>query len=433
MFYALISLTNVSFAHDVPSTLATSSSDVQDELPFAIRPFGRLYFRPELGLNRHDYDFGATDTDFIFTLRTNTGLKVDLKNDIYMVVDLQSYGTYNLQNGPLDPSIKLYQGYLDFVDIGGSPWDIRVGRAELDQYGDGMLIAPDRFYDGFSLEQARARYDTEKVVLNIAWHQLYAAGVSDTGEETWRNPVLFGTHDTVFIDPSFSVDAYWWWLVSKPFMGFVTQTYNVGGRVFGTVGESVTLDYSAEGVWQTGTAKLLTDTSVTANINASAVNPKVGLGTGPLHFGLEYYRASGDDDLSDGVIRSFNLMWQDPHGRFGNLDRYLGSNIQSGIVSAEVALGGGEMAGHLGINGVALSVLAVGDPNAGVFEDGAAPRPNAPTAIGKGGDLWWYQPINRQVQWDMNVSLLKPGALVADTAGHSDLLFRTYGTIEASF
>ena len=435
MLLALILSAAPSLADEPAGVASDTSAEAAGAFPFEVTPFGRLYFRPELGLNRHDYDWGNGDTDFTFTLRTNTGLDVALDNDIHLVVDLQSYGTYNLNAAPLEPGIKLYQGYLDFVDMGGSPLDLRVGRAELERYGDGMLIAPDRFYDGFSLEQARLRYDTDKVVLNAAWHQLYAPGTSPTGEETWRNPVLFGTHDTFLINPAFNVDAYWWWLVSKPFMGFATQTYSLGGRVFGATGEagdSLTLDYSAEGVWQTGTAKLLTDKSVTATINAYAVNPKVGLGTGPLHFGLEYYRASGDDDLTDGVIRSFNLMWQDPHGRFGNLDRYLGSNIQAGIVSAEVALGG-EMAGHLGLNGTTLSVLEAGDPNAGVFEDGSIPRARAPKAIGMGGDLWWRQPVSRQVMWDMNLSVLQPGGLIQDTLGSSDLVLRAYGTIEANF
>ena len=414
--------------------LSAAPAAAGDSPVLEARPFGRIFFRPELGLNLHDFDSDASDTDFIFTLRTNTGLDTRLPHDVHVVFDLQSYGTYALNAGPLDPSVNLYQGYVELVDMGNTPLDLLVGRFEEASYGTGMLVAPDSFYDGFSLEGLRLRYNTDRATLDLVWSQLYAFD-STAGEEDafWRNPVLFGTNDTVHINRALSFDGYLWWMVAKPFSGWVTMTYTLGGRVFGEAGEAVILDYSVEGTWQTGTAKGILDASAKGTISAYALDPRVGATIGPVRVGLEYYRASGDADTSDDVIRSFNTMWQDPHGRFGNLDRYTGSNLQAGILSVDARLAGGDLASHLGANATTLSVLEPGDSNAKVFQDGSTPPADASTALGLGGDLWYKVPITQEVGWQINLSAMQPGALIEDTLGKADLQFRGYTAIEAQF
>lgn len=413
---------------NAPAIAAEGSSIV------SARPFGRIFFRPELGLNMHDFDWNARDTDFIFTLRTNTGIDVELPRDIHVVTDLQSYGTYALNAGPLDPSIKLYQGYIDFLDMGDTPLNLRVGRFEEEPYGTGMVISNDRFYDGFSLEGVRLRYDTERVKIDLMWSQLYAFDTTG-GEDAafWRNPVLFGTDGAVRLLPALSVESYVWWMVARPFMGWKTQTVTLGARLYGRSGGPVPIDYSVEGNWQTGTGKGLADERDRATISAYAVEPRVGAAFGPVHLGLEYYRASGDDDISDGEVKSYNTMWQNPHGRFGNLDRYTGSNIQAGILAAEIRLAPGDLPSRLGGDAFTLSVLEPGDPNASVFQDGTVPDADASRALGSGGDLWLAVPVTREVRWRIDFAAMQPGALVKEAAGTADLQFRGYTMIEAEF
>lgn len=403
--------------------------------PVELTPFGRVFFRPELTFNHSDFDWDQSDTGWIFTLRTNAGADVALPGDIHVVLDLSSFGTYLLGAGPLDPTVRLYQGYFELRDMGRTPLDLRVGRMELGTYGTGMLIAADDFYDGFSLDGWRLRYDTDRAVLDLLWNQLYADvdvlidGTAD--EPVWYNPVLFGTHDTVRLGSArkHGLDAYLWWLVSRPWQGYACQTVTLGFRSFGEAGP---VDYSVEVAGQAGGGALISDRSQTASLRAYALEPGVGWRRGPVRVGLALYRASGDPDPSDDQLESWNTMWEDPHGRFGNIDRYKGSNLQSERLELSWWLAKGARPSWLHLQGYALQVLSPADTSGEVFA-AASPSADASPMLGLGGDLSYTWPITEQLHLEFDVSVFQPGAYVQDTLGTADLQTTGYVHTEARF
>lgn len=400
-----------------------------------LTPFGRVFFRPELTFNHDDFDWSTDDTGWIFTLRTNLGTDVALPGDVHVVFDLTSYGTYLLHAGPLDPEVRLYQGYFELRDMGSTPLDLRVGRMELGTYGNGMLIAADDFYDGFSLDGWRLRYDTDRAVLDLVWNQLYANvdllidGTADA--DVWYNPVLFGTHDTVRFGSQrqHGADAYLWWLVSRPWQSYQSQTVAAGLRSFGQAGP---VDYSVELAGQVGSGKLISDNAQTASIGAYAVEPRVGWRRGPVRLGLALYRASGDPDPSDDHLQSWNTMWEDPHGRYGNLDRYKGSNLQSERVELTWWPSGDDGSSSLHAQGYLLQVLEPADTTGEVFVTGT-PSADADTALGVGADLVYTWPLTEQLQFVIDLSAFQPGAYVQETLGTSDLQTTGYLHMEARF
>ncbi|MDP2307949.1 MAG: alginate export family protein [Pseudomonadota bacterium] len=412
-------------------------------LPFELRPFGRVFFRPELTQNLSDYDSDAADIGFVFALRGNLGVAASLPLDVDVVVDLNSYGLYALllDAGPLDPEVRLYRGYVEARDLGNTPLDLRVGRAEVGTYGTGMLLSTDDFNDGFSLEGLRLRWDTDRVVLDIMWNQLYAdlTPAPDATVEEWGHPVLVGTHNTVRVSPGLSVDAYFWWMVYRPFAGYrATQTYVPGLRASGA---GAGFDYSVEGTLQMGSAAGFNGTEADADAEvaagnqdalfAYAVEPRVGYTLGRVRLGARYYRASGDADATDEKVGTFNHMWQDPHGRFGNLDHFVGSNIQFEGVEATWRLADGARASSLRSTAYALQAVEPGDNAHGAFD--VAPATDAGTALGVGADVSYRYLYSENLSFEFNVSAFQPGRYVTSTVGTGDTMFRAYIYMDAPF
>lgn len=387
--------------------------------------FGRVFFRPELTWNLKDYDNAADDTGWIFTLRTHAGVDVALPHNLHLVTDLTSYGAYGLGKGPLDPTIRLYQGYFELRDMGGKPLDLRVGRMELGTYGTGMLIAANDFYNGFNLDGWRLRYRGARVKADVVWNQLYA-DLDPTAGEDWANPVLFGTHQTVRWSDFVSTDSYLWWLVSRPFQGYRMQTYTLGGRAFGQVGA---WDYSVEVAGQAGAGATYAKPEKSATVLAYAVEPRVGWQLGSWHLGAVYYRASGDDDPNDAVLHSFNTMWQNPHGQFGALDRFKGSNIQSERLELRYALGPLPHASQWVARVYAVQALAAQDNSHGAFAQAGGTR----TDLGIGGDLQFRYAFSPQFFVLTSLSALQPGRAVRDATGHDDIVLRGFVHSEARF
>ena len=218
-----------------------------------------------------------------------------------------------------------------------------------------------------------------------------------------------------------------------------------GGRLFGEkddlFGAMAGLDYSVEGAYEFGGGHRSTDLAEKVKISAYAINPRLGFHIGPTRLGAEFYRASGDNDATDGVLRSFNPMWQDPHGRFGNLDRFVGSNLQMERLSLDARLAPGPQGVVLGAGGYFLQVQSPTDNLNGAFRVPASdPTSALPVAaataghgLGVGGDFTWHWQATPNVWWNGDVSAFAPSGLVKDTLGLNDALLRVYGEVGVAF
>lgn len=421
--------------------LVTLSSAQEVAPSVSVTPHGRVFFRPEVTVNYTDYDDSVEDSGWIFTLRSNLAADVALPRDVHAVIDLQSYGTYAIDLGkdagvgkggtggaPLDANLRLYQGYIEVRDMGRTPLDLRVGRMELGTWGTGMLVAADRFNDGFSLESLQLRYDTPAVEATLLWAQLYADVDTSADGQDWLDPVLVGTHATLRASDVLAADAYVWGVVSQPFGGYIHTTGTFGVRPFGAAGA---LDYSAEAALQLGSGAAVFDETDTTTLRAYAVDPRVGVTFGPARLGAAFYRASGDQTKGDGVLTTFNPLWQDPHGRFGNLDRFKGTNLQSERLDLSVRLGAQPEAVVLTVDGYALQAVTAADAAHGAFSGG--PTEGAGTFLGYGGDFGVEWPFSPNLTVSFDASAFAPGPYARASMGTDDPLLRIYSMVDATF
>ena len=391
-------------------------------------PFGRVFLRPELTENLADANGQANDAGWIFTLRTHLGVTAALPGDVDVVLDATSYGQYQLARaeGPLDPTLRLYQGYVAVRGLGRTPIDLHFGRMALDTYGTGLVIAADDFYDGFSLDGLRLRYDTAAATVDWIGLQLYA-DLDATATEDWAKPVLTGVHATVRPLPALHADAAAYWVVSRPWQTVRGQTAVLTVRPFGAVGP---VHYTAEAVWQRGAGSPLVGGGPSVQVAAYAVDPRVGVTAGPVRVEAAYFRASGDADPADDALTSFNPLWQDPHGRLGNLDRFVASNVQREALDATLALAPGAQAAAITARGYALQVVAPGDPTGGIAPP---PGPVDGDGIGIGGDAVLRATVGPHLTVEVDLSALRPGRYLAAALGGTDALFRGYIWADARF
>ncbi|HEU5181828.1 MAG TPA: alginate export family protein, partial [Candidatus Polarisedimenticolia bacterium] len=64
--------------------------------------------------------------------------------------------------------IELYQAYINLSEIGGSKWDIKIGRQEIVR-GTEFLLGDNDFYDGISHDALMGSWNAEHFSLDIWW------------------------------------------------------------------------------------------------------------------------------------------------------------------------------------------------------------------------------------------------------------------------
>jgi stearoyl-CoA desaturase (delta-9 desaturase) len=396
--------------------------------------FGRFFIRPDVRNNDTDFNSAASDTGFYFALRGNLGVAVSLPLDVRAVINLQNYGFYSLKLGPLDDTVRLYEAFVELRNIGGTPFSYQIGRIELGKYGTELLIGNRDFDQGFSFESWRLRYEVEHIRSDWMWVQQYQT-VGTEMSPVLKHPVVLMTYNTFNLLDELSLDAYFIALIARHFEGFQTTTLTAGGRAFGNVDQ---LDYTAELAYQFGPATR-DDGMGTGHVRAYAFEARAGyrLVDLPLRprIAASFYRASGDHDPSDSVVGSFNLLWQNDHARFGNADRFLGSNLQviKGTLSVDLAEANGDTV--LGANGYYATVPEVLDRSNGVLDTTLAPtlRADASHYLGWGADVFLNYNYSPNMLIAVDGSVFVPGDYIHDNIGAKSVVLRTYAHFEVRF
>ncbi|HXR82403.1 MAG TPA: hypothetical protein VN763_15865, partial [Saprospiraceae bacterium] len=137
-------------------------------------PTVNFFFRPEGTFNYKEAGLPIDTGGLNFYLRGDFGAKISLPKNIDLVFKLQSYGTYTRSLGPLDPNIKLYEGYVDMkkLDKNGK-MSLRFGRMDIGVYGTEIIVGNNAFGNGRSFESVRYIYKTQKWQSDLMWVQLY--------------------------------------------------------------------------------------------------------------------------------------------------------------------------------------------------------------------------------------------------------------------
>lgn len=382
-----------------------------------------FFFRPESTINYKEAGMAEDTGHLNFFLRGDIGGTLSLPKDIDMVVNLQSYGLYTRSLGPLDPNLSLYEAYVDMkrLDRQGK-LSLRFGRMSLGKYGTEMLVGDDDFIKGRSFESVRFRYKTGKVTSDWMWVQLYQAA-PDSANFDWNHPIFLGTFNTFNIREGFNLDANLPFIIDQYNSGYRTTVLMPDVRAFG---QSGSLRYSAEFIYQTGLVRGIVDDTKLGDLSAYAFEIGAGYFSTDDKFSVDvaYYHASGDDNPADRDIKSYNVLWQNEHRRFGYIDAFKGSNLQAATLHINWNIG---RLVATGIHGVYANVLEQRDRSTGVASIPSLNNLNTTSkALGVGGDWYLNYYYNHFLNMQLSASVFSPGEYFTAVNGIDKTMVRMY-------
>jgi hypothetical protein len=283
-----------------------------------------------------------------------------------------------------------------------------------------MLVGDDDFIRGRSFESVRFRYQTDKSTSDLMWVQLYQPA-PDTVNFDWNHPIFLGLFNTFQLSNNFSIDANLHYIIDQYNNGYRTSVLIPDIRLFGQNGN---IRYSAEFIYQTGSTRGLVADDKLGDVSAYAFEAGAGFVGDDEKYtvDLSYYLASGDE-LNDENIKSFNVLWQNEHRRFGYIDAFKGSNVQAVTLHADVRLN--EYL-STGIHGVVANVIEQYDRSSGVIASSALPDFLPGKSIGAGGDWYLNYYFSDYLNMQLSVSLFNPGDYFTAVSGIEDMMVRGF-------
>ncbi len=385
-------------------------------------PLVYFFFRPESTINYKEAGMPEDTGQLNFYLRGDIGGKLSLPKNIDMVVNLQSYGLYTRSLGPLDPNLSLYEAYVDMkkLDRAGK-LSLRFGRMSLGKYGNEIIVGDDDFIKGRSFESVRLRYKTNRSTSDLMWVQLYQAA-PDAANFDWNHPIFLGNFNTFKLSEGVNLDANLIYIIDQYNSGFRTSVFMPNVRVFGQSGN---LKYSAEAILQTGSAKGILNDNVEGSVSAHAIEVGAGYASDDdkILADIAYYRASGDDNPTDDEIKSYNVLWQNEHRRFGYIDAFKGSNLQAFTFHLNWNVG---PLVATGIHAVYASVLEQQDRSPGIATGPVNNLNTESKNIGVGGDAYINYYFSPNLNMQLSASVFSPGDYFTAVNGIDDTMVRMY-------
>ncbi len=388
-------------------------------------PLVNFFFRPE-GTSNYKEAGIARDTGHLnFYLRGDFGGRVSLPKNIDMVFNLQSYGVYRRSLGPLDPNLSLYEAYVDMkkLDRAGK-LSLRFGRMCLGKYGTEILVGDDDFTKGRSFESVRLHYKAERSTHDLIWLQLYQQA-PDSAEIVWNHPLLVSSFNTFHLSDGINLDVNIPYLISQFNSGFNTSVFMPDVRIFGHLSN---IRYSAEMIYQSGSGHAIVTKEAKCTVKAYAAEVSAGYFTqdDKLSVDLTYYRASGDDKQGDKEIKSYNVLWQNEHRRFGFIDAFKGSNVQAATFHLNWKLG---RLVATGVHGVYASVLESKDRSTGIATVNLNTLTTTNKTIGYGGDWYLNYFFNHYLNLQFTTAVFSPGEYFTAVNGIDETMVRMYITL----
>lgn len=255
-------------------------------------------------------------------LRVRLALDADPGHDLKAYLQIQDSRVFGSEASVVTntANLDLHQGYLDVLNLGGVPVDLRVGRMEL-SYGDQRLLSPlDWSNIGRAWDGTRLRWKPERVTLDA-----FFTNVKQTAD-TKRNQHFWGLYAASKPIPKHEADLY---VFGRDF-GDGTQVAEqgkagnlsdrtMGARFKGTPGA---WDYTGEAAWQVGRKA---GQSVRAWA-AAATGGYTFEGRFKPRAGVEYDYASGDADPRDNKVRTFDPLFPLGHAYQGYQDVFSWKN-----------------------------------------------------------------------------------------------------------
>lgn len=404
-------------------TAALNETPIALTKKLSLMPTANFFFRPETTIDYKEAGMAPDTGGLNFFLRGAFGARLMLPKHIDMVFTLQSYGLYTRALGPLDQNMSLYEAYVDMKQLNkAGTLSLRFGRMDIGKYGTEILVGNDDFGRGRSFESLRLRYKTRKSVHDLMWVQLYQEAPDSAGFE-WNHPIFLGYFNTFRFSDALQLDAHLPFVIDQYNRGYRTTVLMPDIRVFGAINQ---FRYSAEYILQTGSAKGILNEALEATVMSHAMEVSVGMEAADQKYAVDisYYRGSGDSDLTDDKIQSYNVLWQNEHRRFGYIDAFRGSNVQAATLHFNWKAG---RLVDIGVHGTFASVLESGDPAAGIaFGNNLSNLETDSKSIGSGGDVYINYYYNHFLNLQFAASVFSPGEYFKEVSGLDQMMMRMY-------
>jgi hypothetical protein len=306
--------------------------------------------------NNADFANAVPDTLSFIGLRSRLHLGYEVNPDLSVYLQMRDSRLFGSEASVTsnEENLDLHQGYLKVVGLG--PFTMILGRQEM-IFGDSRLIGNfgwsnvGRSFDAVRLTSAYGplRSDVWAAVTKLFGTNIAPdPALSPSNRDTQQ---FFGVY-TIVNSASFSLEPYLLYLrdtgnaselvvPSDPSKGLLSpitsplargqDRITLGFRGAGRMAEEM-IDFSGEFAYQVGQMDARGSTP-RSDIHAYALAVKAGY-TVPTEMkpriGIEYDRASGDDNAADDEFKTFENLFPTNHSQYGYMD-YVGWRNMQGL------------------------------------------------------------------------------------------------------
>ena len=249
--------------------------------------------------------------DSFTSMRLRAQVKAQLDRDVSVFVQIQDVRLWGDEIHPLfdfnGDAIDFHQGYVDFGNLGGSPFSLRAGRQELNLGGQRLIGAVAWTQQGLAFDGLKVSTTSPKGRLDVIAFKL---------TEAWgfRNPndgALIGAHGTVTSMENAALNLY---ALYNHLDNVKTNQFTIGARLAGSKAKWV---YRIESSLQTGER-------TGQDVSAFMAGARLGYKVHPKStVTLWYDYLSGDDDATDGKLKVFDTLFGTNHKFYGLTDLFL--------------------------------------------------------------------------------------------------------------
>jgi len=306
-----------------------------------------------------DPDVRAKNNDQAILQRTRLGVGYQTSPDVSYFMQIQDSriwgrndvsddGAVNSQNNPAQ-TIGLRQGIITIKNAGMKNLSLKLGRQRIVLGGQRLMGHFDWDNNGWSFDGVRADYSSKLGNTMFAWLRvvetdgafLNSGGIGRSGLTGGsQDEDLYIIYNTLKMIPGMTIEPYWMGLFDGQVAAAAATTkdgrsakdqkrHYLGVRVVGKAMKKM-IDYTAEGVWQTGQQKDDAQKQQTINAWATAITVGVTLPV-PMkpRIGLEYDYASGSapDAEDSGGRHTFDGLWPTNHLYYGYMDNFAWKNM----------------------------------------------------------------------------------------------------------
>jgi len=303
-----------------------------------IHVLAQVRVRPELR-DQADFSEATPDRQRFWGQRTRLGVDAKVNPKVEGRVLIQDTRYWGVEEGSTTltgdelQSTDLFEGYLDLRWIWDLPLDVRLGRQTL-HYGRERLVGTLDFSNfARTFDAFRFRYSLGAIALDV-----FSAKIVDTNPPLPAPSTGFADQDRNFSGAYFTrtgdrvevADVYWLRDIDKSAPPATphpeTKRHTFGARAKGRLGAGFALE--GEYSYQTGSAGPDEDLDIGAQALAAELGWE-GEGDRKPRAALGFDWATGDDDLADQDLGTFNQLFPTGHSFLGYIDYVGRQNIQA--------------------------------------------------------------------------------------------------------